>query len=85
MSPVTVKPAARVACSIPVLTVTVLGPGAAAALIVNWAVAVVAFVTVIDADAPAAPVPTAIPAPKFAEVLPCSQLVNLPASATEKV
>jgi hypothetical protein len=62
--------ALAVAVWTPLATVTDRGPGAALGAMINWTVAVVALVTVTIPDWPIAAVPTDIPAPKFAFVLP---------------
>ena len=81
----TVNAFVRVACCVPVWIETLRGPEAAAALILSGAVAVVALVTVTAPNAPSAPVPTEMPAPKFAWVEPWTKLVNCPLIVTESV
>ena len=65
---VTVNPLGNVSTSAPVVKVMVLRPVAAAGSTFNTAVALVDEFTVSDA--------TAIPAPKFAVVVPCAQFVS---------
>ncbi len=68
---------ARDATSTPVVMVTVRAPGAAAAVIVTFAVACVALVTVVEF--------VVMPAPKPACVEPCRKLENWPVIATLRV
>ena len=68
MPAVTAKPLVKVSTSLPVVTVTVLDPVAAAAPMFSVAVALVAELTVREA--------TVMPAPKLAAVVPCTQFVN---------
>jgi hypothetical protein len=51
----------------------------------NWAVALVALLTVRGPLAPAAPPPTEIPGPKFAVVAPWKKFENEPVIVTLKV
>jgi hypothetical protein len=64
-----------VACWIPVCTVMVLGPVAAALLMLMFAVALVGLLTVRKPEPPAAAPATEIPGPKLAEVIPWEKLV----------
>jgi hypothetical protein len=73
---VTVKPLDNVSISPPVVRVIDRAPVAAEALMLTTAVALAGEVTVRDA--------TVIPAPKLAVVVPCTQLVNWPASVTDR-
>src|SRR6185369_503579 len=59
----TLKPSAKATSSAPVRTLTVRGPAAAAALIVNCAVMLVGLFTVTGPKPPSAAPPTEIPAP----------------------
>ena len=81
----TVNPLMTVSTSAPVVTVTFCACSAAPAEITSEALAVVAPVTVIGPAAPTAPPPTAMPGPKLAVVVPFTQLVNWPVSATGTV
>ena len=65
---VTVKPLVKVSTSVPVVSVTVLGPIAPAALMPSTAVVLVGELTVRKA--------TVIPAPKLALFVPCTHFVN---------
>ena len=73
---VTVKPLGRLSTSVPVVTVTVLAPAVAVALIEITAVALVAELTVSEFSV--------MPVPKLAVVVPCTQCVNWPVRATER-
>jgi hypothetical protein len=74
---VTVKPFASVTTSVPVVTATLLAPAVAVALIDTTAVAVVADVTVSEF--------TVMPLPKVAVLVPCTQWVNWPVRATDRL
>src|SRR5205807_8417764 len=78
----TENPAARIACSVPVVTVIFLGPAALPATIAICAWALVGLVTATGPSAPAAAPPTPTPAPKLACVVPCTKWVPLPVITT---
>ena len=73
----TVKLAASVAVSPPVVRVTVRVPSAAEGSIRSEAVAVIRLLTVRLC--------TVMPAPKVADVMPCAKLVAVPVTVTESV
>ena len=73
---VTANPPLRVSTLAPVSMFTVRGPGAAEGSTLMMAVAAVEDVTVTEA--------TVIPAPKFAVVVPCTQVVYWPTRATDR-
>jgi hypothetical protein len=72
----TINALLRETTSVPVLTVTLRVPAAAAGSIFNTAVTLVAEFTVSEA--------TVIPAPKLAFVVPWTKFVNCPVIATER-
>ena len=74
-----------VSTSVPVVTVTVRAPMAAAVSMVSEAVADVREFTVTGPAAPRAPPPTEMPAPKLATVVPLAKLVNWPVKVTDTV
>ncbi len=73
-----VKPLASVACSAPVVTVTVCEAVAAAGPIAIKAVAVVELFTVTGPRCPSAAPPTTYAWPKLATVVPCTKCVLAP-------
>ena len=81
----TMNPAVSAAVCAPVLTMTVRGPGDAAAPITTCATAAVALETVTGPAAPSAAPPTEIPAPKLATVEPWTKVVNAPVMVTERL
>jgi hypothetical protein len=78
------NPAARIAISAPVFTLTSRLPAAATGSITNWAVTAVVLVTVRGPYPPAGAPPTEIPGPKFACVAPWKKLLNVPVIATTR-
>ena len=70
----TANPLTSEETSLPVVSVTVRGPCAAAGSMLSVAVAPVEELTVNDV--------TLIPAPKLAEVVPCTKWVNWPVIVT---
>jgi hypothetical protein len=73
--PTTLNPLISDSCSVPVCADTVRVASGALPEMVSCAVAVVALVTVTGPNAPETPVPTAIPGPKLATVVPFTKWV----------
>jgi hypothetical protein len=80
-----VKLLAKLTVCVPVTAVTVCVPTVAALSIAMVAVALVALVTVTGPYAPSAAPPTEIPGPKFACVVPWTNVVLLPVRVTVRV